>query len=80
MLQEEFWEKEAEIIEKEVNSKLGKEEFLPLKEALNEKLKSIQENLTVLSSLTEEAKAAGIKRKLLKYVNYECKLYDYLLL
>ena len=56
------------MIEREVHSKLGKEEFAPMREALSEKLKTFQDKLTVLTSLREQAEAAGAKRKLLKYV------------
>ncbi|XP_041973685.1 uncharacterized protein LOC121729287 [Aricia agestis] len=67
-VQETLWQQALDDIQREIEMKLDKMEFSPMKEAFNNKLRKIQENLKKLSKF-RETEAAGTKRRLLKDVN-----------
>ena len=67
--QETTWHQSLDEIQREIGSKLDKEEFSPLKEFVDNKLKSLQEKLKALSSMRQENEAAGTK-KMLRFSYY----------
>ncbi|KAF5295166.1 hypothetical protein FQR65_LT10554 [Abscondita terminalis] len=66
--QEMIWNKALCDIQNELENKVDKAEFIPLRDYVIAKLKTIQERLKDLANLKQEAEAAGTKSKLLKGV------------
>lgn len=62
--QEGIWQKALDDVQHEIEGKLDKIEISPLKEFVNNKLKSLQEKLKTLSELRRESEAAGTKKLL----------------
>ncbi|XP_046587875.1 uncharacterized protein LOC124293023 [Neodiprion lecontei] len=62
--QEGIWQKALDEVQQEIEGKLDKIEISPLKEFVNNKLKTLQEKLKTLSDLKHESEAAGTKKLL----------------
>nr|CAD7404552.1 unnamed protein product [Timema poppensis] len=56
-------------IQREIENKLDKIEISPLKEFVNQKLKSLQERLKALAAMRRDVESAGTKKRLLRHVN-----------
>lgn len=66
--QEQLWQHALDEIQKDIGSKLDKMELAPLRDFVNNKLKSLQDKLRTLAALKKDTEAAGTK-KLLRDVN-----------
>ncbi|XP_033231365.1 uncharacterized protein LOC117182319 isoform X2 [Belonocnema kinseyi] len=62
--QESVWQQSLHEIQQEIGSKLDKVEISPLKEFVDEKIKTLQEKLKVLADMRQENEAAGTKKML----------------
>ncbi|XP_056648707.1 rho-associated protein kinase 1-like [Diorhabda sublineata] len=67
--QETLWTQTLTSIQGEVGSKMDKNELTPLREFINNKLKSLQEKFKALSAMKKEQEAAGTKTRFLRNVN-----------
>ncbi|XP_018359501.1 PREDICTED: glutamine-rich protein 2-like isoform X2 [Trachymyrmex cornetzi] len=65
--QESIWQQALDEVQNEIATKMDKVEMMPLKEFVNDKLKSLQEKLKIMVEARREIEAAGTK-KLLKDV------------
>lgn len=63
-------------VQKEIEGKVDKIEITPLREFVNNRLKSLQEKMKRLAEIRREAEAAGTK-KLLRYYNTNFHYFDY---
>lgn len=57
-----------EVLKLDLEHKLDKIEFSPLKDYVNEKLKMLQDKMKTLASQRREEEAAGTKRRVIRYV------------
>lgn len=67
--QETLWMQTLENIQKEVGSKIDKNELAPLQDFVNNKLKALQSKMRTLAGMKGDQEAAGTKSKYLKDVN-----------
>ncbi|XP_018311454.1 glutamine-rich protein 2 [Mycetomoellerius zeteki] len=65
--QESIWQQALDEVQNEIATKMDKVEMMPLKDFVNDKLKSLQEKLKIMIEARQEIEAAGTK-KLLKDV------------
>lgn len=66
-LQEELWQEEVEVLKVDLEHKLDKMEFSPLRDYVNEKLKMLQDKMKALAAQRREEEAAGTKRRVIRY-------------
>ncbi|XP_046663032.1 uncharacterized protein LOC124355924 [Homalodisca vitripennis] len=62
---EDMWQEEVELLKADIENKMDKTEFSPLKDYVNEKLKQIQDKMKILAAQRREGEAAGSKRKII---------------
>ncbi|XP_046663033.1 uncharacterized protein LOC124355925 [Homalodisca vitripennis] len=65
---EDMWQEEVELLKADIENKMDKTEFSPLKDYVNEKLKQIQDKMKILAAQRREGEAAGSKRKIIRDV------------
>ncbi|XP_072392147.1 uncharacterized protein [Diabrotica undecimpunctata] len=67
--QENLWTQTLMNIQGEVTGKMDKNELTPLREFINNKLKTLQEKFKALSAMKRDQEAAGTKMRFLRNVN-----------
>ncbi|XP_054278407.1 glutamine-rich protein 2-like [Macrosteles quadrilineatus] len=65
---EESWQEEVDLLRTDLQNKLDKMEFSPLKDYVNEKLKVLQDKMKALAAQKREGLAAGSKRRVIRDV------------
>jgi len=62
--QESIWQQALDEVQNEIATKMDKNEMTPLKDFVNNKLKSLQEKLKIMVEARQEIEAAGTKKLL----------------
>ncbi|KAL2713147.1 MATH and LRR domain-containing protein PFE0570w-like [Vespula squamosa] len=62
--QESIWQQSLDEVQKEIEGKVDKIEITPLREFVNNRLKSLQEKMKRMAEMRREAEAAGTKKLL----------------